>query len=146
MGYVTLNLSESELIEGGMLVDQGTEQTRDRNDMMPVTLHEEDLKRGAFVIALRVNDGRFLPFTWKADGHPHQAVQFNGTQEGGTLEQFVYRCAQQAAFAQVHGWEPRVAEHVPRRRYPECPACDQGLGWDGKTVHVEGCPERVDES
>lgn len=115
MGYVTLNLSESGLIEGGMYVDQGTEQTRDRDDMLAVTLHEEDLRRGTFVLALRTNDGRITPFTWKADGCSHQAVQFNGTQEGGTLEQFVYRCAQQAAFSQIHGWAPRVATHVPRQ-------------------------------
>lgn len=114
MGYVTLMLHQAELIEGGMYIDQGTEQCRDRTAAMPVTLHEEDLKRGTFVLALRTNDGRFTPFTWKADGYSHQAVQLSGTQYGGTLEQFVYRRAQQAAFALVRGWAPTVAEHSPR--------------------------------
>lgn len=27
-------------------------------------------------------------------------------------------------------------------RYPDCPACSQGLAWDGRTEHVPGCPER----
>jgi hypothetical protein len=113
MGYVTLILSEAGLIEGGMLVDQGTEQTRDPEDMLPVTLHEEDLKRGTFVIALRTN-GHYVPFTWNADGCSHQAVQFDGTQYGGTLEQFLHRCSQHAALAQVYRRAPRVAQHVPR--------------------------------
>lgn len=114
MGYITLILSEAALIEGGMLVDQGTEQTRDREDMMPVTLHEEDLRRGTFVIAQRVN-GHFLPFTWKADGHPHQAVVgIDGVYLGGTLQQFLHRQAQQAGSALRHGWAPRVAQHLPR--------------------------------
>lgn len=114
MGYVTLLLHEAELIEGGMLVDQGTEQCRDRTAAMPVTLHEEDLKRGTFVQALFVH-GHALPFTWKADGMSHQAVLLNGVMYGGTLEQFVYRCSQHAAKARVHGHAPRVAEHRPRQ-------------------------------
>ena len=28
--------------------------------------------------------------------------------------------------------------------YPTCTACQQGLGWDGFTPHVQGCPERVE--
>ena len=116
MGYVTLNLSESGLIEGGMYVDAGTEQTRDREDTLAVTLHEEDLKRGTFVLALRCGD-RFIPHTWKGDGMSHQAVQFDGTQYGGTLEQFLHTCTKQAAFALVHGWAPRVAIHIPRSEY-----------------------------
>lgn len=116
MGYVTLLLHEAELIEGGMLVDQGTEQCRDRTAAMPVTLHEEDLKNGTFVQALIVH-GHAVPFTWKADGHSHQAVQFDGVQYGGTLQQFLYHCGQHAAKAMAHGWAPRVAQHVPREDY-----------------------------
>ena len=114
MGYVTLLLHEAELIEGGMFVDQGTEQCRDREAAMPVTLHEEDLRRGTFVLALRTNDGKFTPYTWNADGHSHSAVQFGGTLEGGTLEQFLHHRQQQAHFAMVHGWAPSVSEHLPR--------------------------------
>ena len=116
MGYVTLNLSESGLIEGGMYVDAGTEQTRDPDDTLAVTLHEEDLKAGTFVLALRTNDGRITPFTWKADGMSHQAVLWDGVQHGGTLEQYLYRRHQQARFALVHGWAPSVSNHVPREQ------------------------------
>lgn len=118
MGYVTLLLHEAELIEGGMLVDQGTEQCRDREAMMPVTLHEEDLKRGTFVLALNCalgsSRGHFVPFTWNADGHSHQAVSLGGVYYGGTLEQFLYRSSRLAGKALANGWEPRVAEHKPR--------------------------------
>jgi hypothetical protein len=115
MGYVTLILSESELIEGGKLIDQGTEQTRDRLDALAVTLHEEDLKCGTFVLALRAG-GRIIPHTWTSDAGNQQAVQWDGTQYGGTLEQFEWSCSRQARFALVQGFAPRVATHVPREQ------------------------------
>lgn len=114
MGYVTLLLHEAELIEGGMYVDQGTEQCHDRTAAMPVTLHEEDLKRGTFVQALFVH-GHAVPFTWTYDGGDHRAVQRgDATMYGGTLEQFVYKRGEQARFSMEHGFSPNVVEHKPR--------------------------------
>lgn len=115
MGYVTLNLSATQLTEGGGLwVDQGTEQCADRYDRMPVTLHHDDLVRGTFVIAMKVH-GRLVPYTWKCDlGDYRAAVHMNGVQEGGTLEQFLHRCGEHAESAQIHGRDPRVALHIPR--------------------------------
>ena len=113
MGYVTLNLSRAHLLDG-MYIDQGTEQHRERGGYMPVTLHEEDLKRGTFVTALKTNDGHLTPFTWKSDMGDYRATALHGVYTGGTLEQFVYKCQQQAALALVHRWAPTVAVHVPR--------------------------------
>jgi hypothetical protein len=115
MGYVTLLLHEAELIEGGMYVDQGTEQCRDMTAAMPVTLHQEDLKRGTFVVALHTLQGHMVPFTWTYDGGDHRAVITSGCQAGGTLEQFLYKRAEHAAKAIHNGWAPEVVEHTPRQ-------------------------------
>ena len=50
-------------------------------------------------------------------------------------------------FVEIKEPEGRMGEvlPIPEPRYPACEACQQGLGWDGRTEHVEGCPERVPE-
>jgi hypothetical protein len=118
MGYVTLNLSESGLIEGGMLIDQGTEQTRDPHDTLAVTLLEQDLRAGVFVLALMVRRNHFVPFTWTSDAGDHRAVIYDGKQYGGTLQQFQHRCNEYAHKALRHGWAPSVLVHLPRELRP----------------------------
>ncbi|MDE2103906.1 MAG: hypothetical protein KGL39_42110, partial [Patescibacteria group bacterium] len=34
-------------------------------------------------------------------------------------------------------------ENPRQSAYPDCPACRQGLGWDGFTPHIPGCPEAI---
>jgi len=42
-----------------------------------------------------------------------------------------------------HGARLAMAEDGPSEsdRYRDCPACKQGLSWDGHTQHTEGCPD-----
>ena len=110
MSYVTLTLDERQLRNGGMYVDMGTEQTPDG---LRVTLFEEDIRAGTFVLSLIVR-GQAVPYTWTFDGGDHRAVQFGGVQYGGTREQYDHSCVRHAEFAAVHGRVPGERKHMPR--------------------------------
>lgn len=113
MGYVTLILDSADLQEGGMWVDQGTEQCSDPEFQLPVTLHQDDLLEGTFVIALCA-DGKLVPYTWTCDNGDFRASSYDGVMHGGTRQQFRRYVEQVAHRQKLFGRPARELVHLPR--------------------------------
>lgn len=145
MGYVAINVREDDL-RNGIFVKAGTGF---RGGDFVFHMHEEDYRRGALVKGL-VCQGKLIAHTWTDDSGDYRASSYpnsEGTgvvdveQYGGTKEQYEHHRSTHADYCRAHGWEQGVFTHFPAQKYPDCPACQQGLGWDGHTQHVEGCPD-----